>query len=400
VYLQRQNGKARSDLFQEEKAMNEQPTYEELERRLSELELEVLHSEEAVRECEERYWVLFERSFDMVYIHDLEGKFMDASDIALDTLGYAREEIPDLTITSIICPEHMPLVMESIEDLMKTGIQKKTTEYKLRRKDGSFIWVETSASVIYRDGKPYAIQGIAHDITERKRAEDALRQNEERYRGILDNMEEGYFEEDLKGNFTFFNESARRMMGYDRDDMLGLNYRRFTSPETARRMFEVYHRVYETGSPERMVDYEVIRKDGSVRMHESSVVLLRDSSGQPVGFSELARDVTERKREEDILKKREERYRNILDSMEEAYFEVDLKGNLTFFNTTAVKRLGYTNEEVMGMSFHKFVDEENARKVFEGYHKVFLTGESIKGFDWELITGTGERIQGDRARHI
>ncbi len=372
--------------------MSEQPTYEELERKLSELEIEVLHSKEDLRESEERYWVLFERSFDMVYIHDLEGRFMDASDIALDTLGYAREEIPDLTISSIICPEHMPLVTESIEDLMKTGIQKKTTEYKLRRKDGSFIWVETSASVIYRDGKPYAIQGIAHDITERKRAEDALRQNEERYRGILDNMEEGYFEEDLKGNFTFFNEAARRMMGYDRDEMLGLNYRRFTSPETARRMFEVYHRVYETGIPEHMVDYEVIRKDGSVRMHESSVVLLRDSLGQPVGFSELARDVTERRREEDILRKREERYRNILDSMEEAYFEVDLKGNLTFFNTTAVKRLGYTNEEVMGMSFHQFVDEENAKKVFEGYHKVFLTGEPIKGFDWELVTGTGERI--------
>src|SRR5512137_1808599 len=138
--------------------MSEQPTYEELERRLEELELEVLRSKEDLRESEERYWVLFKRSFDMVYIHDLEGRFMNASDAALDTLGYAREEIPDLTISSIICPEHMPLVIESIEDLMKTGIQKKRTEYKLRHKDGSFIWVETSASVIYRDGKPYAIQ--------------------------------------------------------------------------------------------------------------------------------------------------------------------------------------------------------------------------------------------------
>ena len=82
----------------------------------------------------------------------------------------------------------------------------------------------------------------------------------------------------------------------------------------------------------------------------------------------------------------EERYRNILDNMEEAYYEVDLKGNLTFFNATAVTNLGYTDNVMMGMNFRQYVDDDNASKVFEAYNKVFLTGESIKGVDWEFIS--------------
>jgi two-component system, cell cycle sensor histidine kinase and response regulator CckA len=217
-------------------------------------------------------------------------------------------------------------------------------------------------------------------------------QSEERYRGIIDSIEEGYVENDLKGKVMFLNEAACRMVGYDHDEMIGMHYRQYSTPETAQQMFEVFHRIYETGIPERMIDYEVIRKDRSVRIHEMSAALLRGPSGNPVGFRALARDVTERRKAEADLRKREERYRNILDSMEEAYFEVDLTGKLTFFNTTAVKRLGYTNEEVMGMSFRQFVDKVNGKKVFVAFQHVFNTGETINGFDWEVINKYGEKI--------
>jgi PAS domain S-box-containing protein len=229
-------------------------------------------------------------------------------------------------------------------------------------------------------------------ITQRKLAEEALRLSEERYRRILDSIEDGYFEIDLKGKVMFLNDAACSMVGYDRDKMIGMHYRQYTSSETAQQMFEVFHRIYETGIPERMIDYEVIKKDGSIRIHELSAALLRGPSGNPLGFRALARDVTERRKAEGDLRKREERYRNILDSMEEAYFEVDLYGKMTFFNTTAVKRLGYANEEVMGMSFRQFVDKENGKKVFVAFRHVFNTGETINGFDWEVINKYGEKI--------
>ena len=227
----------------------------------------------------------------------------------------------------------------------------------------------------------------AHEITR-----GVMRQNEEMYRDILESIEEGYFELDLNGTFTFVNNAACALMGYEYDELIGMNYKIYTTPETARHMYKVFHQIFETGKRETMVDYEVISKKGFVRIHEMNASLLRDTSGQPMGFRVMVWDLTESKREEDVIRKREERYRNILESMAEAYFEVDLKGNLTFFNSTATKGLGYTNEEMMGMNFHQFVDDENARKVFDAYHKVFLTGETIKAFEWEFINKHGEKM--------
>ena len=88
----------------------------------------------------------------------------------------------------------------------------------------------------------------------------------------------------------------------------------------------------------------------------------------------------------------EERYRQILDSMEESYFEVDLKGNLLFFNDTMVRKINYSPEELKNINFRQYADAQNADKAYQAFHKVFLTGESIKGFDWEIIKKDGGRL--------
>ncbi|MCU0576755.1 MAG: PAS domain S-box protein, partial [Desulfobacterota bacterium] len=219
-----------------------------------------------------------------------------------------------------------------------------------------------------------------------------LGRSEERYRGILDSIDEGYFELDLKGNYTFVNDAVCRMLGYGPDEIIGLNYHRYTSPETARHMLEVFGKIYRSGKPEHLVDYEVIRKDGSVRVHEMNAAPLKDAAGRITGFRGLGRDVTPRKRAEEELRKSEERYRGILDNMEEAYYEVDLQGNFTFFNTRAVNRLGYTIEELSGMNYRQYMNKENAEKVFNAYHRVFLTGEPITGLEWELADKDGRNM--------
>src|SRR5208337_4159377 len=111
----------------------------------------------------------------------------------------------------------------------------------------------------------------------------------------------------LKGNYTFVNDAACRLSGYERGELTGMNYRERLSPETGRQVREVFKRIYDTGKPEFLMDYEVIRKDGSVRIHESNSALLRDPSGKPIGFRNLVRDVTERRKVEDALRKSDAR---------------------------------------------------------------------------------------------
>ncbi len=222
-----------------------------------------------------------------------------------------------------------------------------------------------------------------------KEKEKEVRESEERYRNILDIMEEGYVEIDLKGNYIFANDAACRLSGYTRDELWGMNYRKFFSPETARRVKETYKRVFETGNPEFLLDYEVIRKDGSVRSFESNVALLRDASGRPIGFRNLNRDVTERTRAEDALRKSEEKYRTIIESMEEGLIESDLKGNCIFANDAACKLLGYARDELIGMSYKKRVAPEMRRQMYEAYHRIYETGKPEFLLDYGVVRKDG-----------
>jgi PAS domain S-box-containing protein len=143
---------------------------------------------------------------------------------------------------------------------------------------------------------------VATDVTELKKTEEALRESEEKYRTILQSIEEGYYEVDLAGNLTFFNESLRRHLGYSREELMGMNNRQFTSKETAKRVYETFNMVFKTGKAATACDWEMIAKDGSKKFVELSVSLIQDSKGEPMGFRGVARDITERKEAEEQAK--------------------------------------------------------------------------------------------------
>ena len=253
-------------------------------------------AEEALREGNERYRALFERSLEMVYLCDLEGNFVDANDTALKLLGYTRKHIKSLNFSSLLTEDQFPLALEAFEGILKTGFQKDVVEYKLRRKDGEHIFVENKGSLIYRDGKPYAVQGIARDITDRKLAEKALHESEEKYRTILETIEDGYYEIDLGGNFIFFNDSMCKISGYSRDELMGMNNRQYTDEVYAKEIYQTFNKVYTTGKPNKSFHWSVIRKDGTKRTVAASVSLRRDTEGEPMGFRGIVRDISERKR--------------------------------------------------------------------------------------------------------
>jgi len=143
------------------------------------------------------------------------------------------------------------------------------------------------------------LESYKAEIQERVRAEQALRESEEKYRTILNSIEEGYYEVDLEGNLTFFNDSLRRHLGYSKDELTGMNNRQFMGSETAGRVYKTFNSVFETGRPATAVDWEMIAKDGSKKFVELSVSLMRNSEGRPVGFRGVARDITARKKAEE-----------------------------------------------------------------------------------------------------
>ncbi|RLC09536.1 MAG: hypothetical protein DRI24_21620 [Deltaproteobacteria bacterium] len=137
---------------------------------------------------------------------------------------------------------------------------------------------------------------LQQEISERKRSAESLKVSEEKYRTILESMQEGYFEVGLTGKLKFFNEAAAKILGYSMQEMANLDYRDFTNKKTAEKMFHVFNHLYTTGKPVNVMDYGVVRKGGEKRTLSMSTSLIRNQQGEPDGFRGVARDDTARKR--------------------------------------------------------------------------------------------------------
>jgi diguanylate cyclase (GGDEF)-like protein/PAS domain S-box-containing protein len=154
-------------------------------------------------------------------------------------------------------------------------------------------------------------------------ASDALRASEEKYRGILETIQDAYYEVDLAGTMVMCNSAFCRMLGYTKEEVLGRNNRSLQPPEIHGRTFEVFNNVYRTGIPAESFDWQMLRKDGSIVTGEGSVQLVRDSKGEPVGFCGILRDVTERRRVEQALRESEARFRSLTNLTSDWFWEQD-----------------------------------------------------------------------------
>jgi two-component system, cell cycle sensor histidine kinase and response regulator CckA len=317
---------------------------------------------------------------------DSDGAILYANDEACKSLGYSREELCRLKILDIDPTFSPGKWVQYYQDLCTQG--SRIIETVHRRKDGTTFPVEIMATYLEFQGSGFTFS-FARDISRRKLTENALHLSEERYRNILDSIEEGYSEVDLAGRFTFVNESEARMLGYLREELLGMNYRQYTSKETAQYLHETFSRVYETGEPALVQGYEIIKKDGIRRIHEMSVKLMKDAPSRPSGFRMVARDVTERRRDEEDLRRNEERYRTILDTMEEGYAEVDLKGTLTFVNNAGCSLMGYDRDELIGMNYKTYSSPETARSMYDIFNRIYLSGEPAFMVDHDIIIKDG-----------
>ncbi|MFB0516282.1 MAG: PAS domain S-box protein, partial [Candidatus Neomarinimicrobiota bacterium] len=232
------------------------------------------------------------------------------------------------------------------------------------------IGVYTAQRHSFTDDEMYFLDAIANILAtaiERRQAEEMVRESEGKYRNILENIEEGYFEIDLAGNLTFFNDSMCRIAGLPREELMGMNNRDYTSPETAKRMYEVFNAIYRTGKPAKVMDYEVIRKDGIRRILEMSASLRRDPSGEPMGFRGVVRDVSERKQAEEALRVKD----SAITSSISAIAISDLDGILTYVNPSFIQMWSYDDEtEILGKSSMAFWQvKEKAVEVIEALRK-------------------------------
>lgn len=328
------------------------------------------------RQSEERYRNILDAIEESYFEVDLKGNLQFFNDSVVKALGYTAAEIRDVNFRRLADEENVKKVLEAFHKVFVTGKTIKGFDWEILKKNGGNIPVESSVSLRHdKQGKPVGFRGIVRDITARKQMEKELRLSEKRYRTILDIMDEAYIEDDLSGTITFANNTACKLLGYSSDELIGLSYRDYLTPAAAQSMREVYHRIYQTGKPELLVDYEIIRQDGTVKTYQFNAAPMLDEEGKINGFRVLTWDVTQRKKAEEDRRLSEEKYRNILESMDEAYLETDLNGNFIFFNDSLCRVLGYSSTELQNINYRRISPPGSKQKIFEMFNEIYNTGK-------------------------
>jgi formate hydrogenlyase transcriptional activator len=276
-------------------------------------------TEEALRKSEERWRSVFENSAIGVALTDLNGRFLATNPTYQKMLGYTEEEFQTVSFLEITHEDYREPNLALVTELLEGKREQFQIEKQYRRKDGSLIWVRNSVSLVPgTDSMPRFIMALSEDITERKQAEEALQESEERVRLILDSAAEGIFGCDPDGTCLFCNRAAAGLLGYDEPiELLGQN------------MHALEHHTRKDGTPFPLdecpiyvgfhknlgvhIDDDIFwRKDGtSFPVEYWSHLLIRE--GKTVGAVVTFFDITERKRAEEALRKSEQRKRTLLE---------------------------------------------------------------------------------------
>lgn len=264
--------------------------------------------------------------------------------------------------------------------------------------EGTIAWFEINRIPLHDvNHKVVGILVTYEDITNRKKSEQKLKESEQKYRGILENIKETYFEVDLDGTFTFFNNSFIELIGYERDELIGVNFETFVDEENKENIKNTYSQVLETEKPKSVFQFQFYNKAGKVVTCESSIYLRYDTNGQCIGYSGIARDITEDYLLEQKLKESEQKYHHLFESSPYAIWLIDEKGIIVDCNSTINKILSVLKiEDIIGkkftevLSFLKRPDDVIAL-VKEQFEK-FLKGDKLKPFEIQITRHDGRKI--------
>jgi PAS domain S-box-containing protein len=218
----------------------------------------------------------------------------------------------------------------------------------MRRKSGDWVWVLDRGRVVTwtSDGKPLRMMGTHQDLTDRKRAEGALKVSEAKYRQLIENTNDIIYSLTPMGIFTFVSPSWTRLVGHPVAEVEGHAFTEFVHPDDLPPCFAFLQKVLETGERQGGVEYRVRHKNGRWRWHTSNANPFKDAAGRVTGFDGQARDITERKAAEDALKASEANFRAFFASIQDMLVVGTLEGRVLYANDAIIQRLGYSLEEL------------------------------------------------------
>ena len=297
-----------------------------------------------------------------------------------EQLGYGRPPDSASAYEAGMAPIHSE-DRALVEEAIRSYLAGETSEYEVecrgRHKDGSYRWT-LARGVAVRDagGKPIRFVGSSVDITDRKRAEEALRESEERFRGTFENAAVGIAHTHPEGRFLRVNEKFCAIVGYPREELLEKTWHDITHPDDLAASIDVSAAALRGESPGLPLEKRYLRKDGSLVWGELVISLQRDAAGAPGYLIAIIQDISQRKRLEEALRESEKRFRTFVDHATDAFFLLDDRHVVLDVNRQACQSLGYTRDELVGMTPPDF-DPDVTPANIEEINRKLNAGETV-----------------------
>jgi PAS domain S-box-containing protein len=280
-----------------------------------------------------------------------------------------------------------------IEDRLEFAIQNignthyhDSFEYRLKTDD---VGGYKNFAVVSRSKSKGIINGVTQDITERKQAEEAMQRSEEKYRRLVENLNDVIYSVNADGMITYVSPPVERILGFVPAELIGKPFTQLIHSEDR----DASHRAFEDILQGRYYpsEYRLRTKSGQYRWVRVSSLPVHDN-GQITGLQGVVTDITEKKRTEEALRSSDEKYRTILESIGDGYFEVDIAGNLMFLNDSFCRIAGYSEDELMGTNYKKDTDKKAAKRIFQIFNSVYVTGKPVKGFQYSFKRKDGRKV--------
>jgi PAS domain S-box-containing protein len=356
-------------------------------------------SEARLAESEERYRIAAENAGQVIYDYHVPSGEIRWSGAIDAVTGYSAQELAGANIRrweEMIHPDDRGRALALLQQAVITGSPYRA-EYRLRRKDGAYVRISNRGAFVgHADGPVQRMLGAMEDVSQRHQAEVALRRSEECFRSLFSNMAEGVALHemvlDATGNPVNYrivdcNPGYEHILGLKRNEVTGRLATEVYASEAPPYLRE-YGRVISSGVPSHMGIF--FKPMG--RHFEVSIAPWGRG-----GFATIFSDVTERKVTEEALKSSEQKYRTILESIEEGYFELDLRGSLAFFNTALGRIAGLPADQIAGINYRDYTTPETAKRMLQVFRRIYRTGKPSGVQDFEIIMRDGRSIAIDLA---
>lgn len=354
-------------------------------------------TEEALRDSEERFKMLFQNAPDAYYLSDLKGTFIDGNRMAERLTGYKKLELigKNFLKLGILPRSQIPKAAKLLLDNAK-GISTGPDEFRIKGRDGSEVRVDIITRPVKFKNQTLVL-GIARDITERKHAEEALRESEEKFRMLAEESPNMIFI-NKKGRIVYANQKCEEVMGYQKAEFYSpdFNFLELISPESVD-VIQSNLQDHLKGKDVPPYEYSLMTKTGKKIDSITTTKLIR--YGGENAILGIITDITDRKRFEDALRNSEEKYRHLVENMSEVLYSTDENGVITYISPVARSLSGYSPSEIIGKNFLEFIFKDDAeyiqeqfRKRISGIHEVSECRIMTKTGDLKWIRSSGRSI--------